>query len=178
MMDENLRIDSNENSKVDDEKVVTLDYTLTVDGEVIDTSKGSEPIEFIQGQGQIVGGLERELYGMEVGESREVRVSPADGYGESDPNAIADVPRSEFPSQIPLEPGVELQLQDKDGNVMEARIVSVGEDGVTLDFNHPLAGKELHFSVKVVDLREATPEEIDHGHVHETGNHTPVDEDE
>lgn len=157
-------------TSVEDDVVVTLDYTLTVDGEVIDTSEEEGPIQFIQGNGHIVTGLERALYGMKVGDTKELVVSAADGYGEEDPSAIADIPRAEFPPEIPLEAGVELQLTDKEGEELEAYIVSVSKDTVRLNFNHPLAGKELFFAVQITDLRLATPEELDHGHVHEAGH--------
>lgn len=153
-----------------DNVVVSLEFTLTVDGEVVDTSDGDEPIRFIQGQGQIVPGLEQALYGMATGESKELAIPPKDGYGEHDPNAYADIPRAEFPSEIPLEPGVELELKNKTGDILEASIESVGEDNVRLNFNHPLAGKILNFSIKVIELRYATPEELDHGHVHDEEN--------
>jgi FKBP-type peptidyl-prolyl cis-trans isomerase SlyD len=142
-----------------------------VNGEVVDTSEGAQPIQFIQGQQQIIKGLEDELYGMSVGESKEVIVGPESGYGEVDPENFAEIPRDQFPSEIPLEPGVELELKDEDGEIIDARIVSVMDEIVRLDFNHPLAGEQLHFQVKVVDLREATPEELDHGHVHDGESH-------
>jgi FKBP-type peptidyl-prolyl cis-trans isomerase SlyD len=151
---------------VSDDKVVSLDYTLKVDGETIDSSDENDPIQFIQGQGHIIAGLEKQLYGMSVGESRRITVPAKEGYGEMDQNAFADVPRSEFPKNIPLEPGVALQMQDQDGAVLDAYIAEVGKDTVRLNFNHPLAGKELHFNVKIVDLRDATEEELEHGHVH------------
>lgn len=150
-----------------DDVVVSLEFTLTVDGEVVDTSDGDEPIRFIQGQGQIIPGLEKALYGMAMGESKELAIPPKEGYGEHDPSAYADIPRAEFPSEIPLEPGVELELKNKTGDLLEATIESVGEDNVRLNFNHPLAGKILNFSVKVIELRYATQEELDHGHVHD-----------
>jgi FKBP-type peptidyl-prolyl cis-trans isomerase SlyD len=158
--------DQKNKTKIEQNSVVSLDYTLKVDGGVVDTSEGSEPIEFIQGQGQIISGLENELYGMAIGDSKDVVVSPSQGYGEIDSEAFADIPRGEFPANIPLEEGVALQLKDQDGNVLEAHIVEAGEKTVRLNFNHPLAGKELHFSVKVVGIREASDEEISHGHVH------------
>lgn len=170
----------NEESKpqsISDDVVVSLDYTLTVDGEVVDSSEENEPIQFIQGQGQVIPGLERNLYGMEVGDTRDVVVPAAEGYGEEDPDAYADVPRSEFPAQIPLEPGIELQLTNQDGEQLQAYIESVEDDSVRLNFNHPLAGKELHFAVEVIDLRSATPEELDHGHVHD-GDEYEEDEEE
>lgn len=156
---------------VDDDLVVVLEYTLMVDEKLIETSDDSEPIQFIQGQGHVVKGLENALYGLRIGEHKEVIVPPQDGYGEVDPDAFADIPREEFPSQIPLEPGVELQLTNEDGDELEASISSVGKENVRLNFNHPLAGKDLHFTVKVVGLRAATPEELDHGHVHMDQHH-------
>jgi FKBP-type peptidyl-prolyl cis-trans isomerase SlyD len=156
---------------VGDDMVVTLNYTLTVDGDIIDSSIGSQPIEFIQGRGQIIPGLERELYGLALGDGKDVVVAAADGYGDRDPNAVADIPRDQFPPQIPLKPGTELQLRGQDGEELEAYIEDVGEETIRLNFNHPLAGKELHFSIKVVELRSATPEELAHGHVHEEGGH-------
>lgn len=156
----------NKPTTIQDDTVVTLDYTLKVDNDVVDSSEGSEPIQFIQGHQQIIPGLEKTLYGMKVGESKQVVISPKEGYGELDESAYADIPRNEFSSNIPLEEGVALQLKDEDGEVLDAYIVKVGKNNVRLSFNHPLAGKELHFSVKVVDLRNATAEELSHGHVH------------
>lgn len=157
-------------TRIADDVVVSLDYTLTVENEVIDTSEGSEPIQFLQGYGNIIPGLERELYGMAAGERKEVVVTAADGYGEIDPDSFSDVPRSEFPPQIPMQVGIELQIKDKSGDILDARIDTVTADTVRLDFNHPLAGKQLNFSVHVVALRNPTPEELEHGHVHEPGH--------
>ena len=152
--------------EVQDDVIVTLHYTVTVEGKIVDTSRNDEPIFFIQGKRQIVPGLERALYGMKVGESKDVVVAPEDAYGEVDEDAFADIPRSEFPPEIPLDPGIELQLSNDEGDELEAFIVSADEDTVHLNFNHPLAGEELHFSVQVLELRQATEEELDHGHVH------------
>lgn len=151
---------------VEDDVIVTLSYTVKVDGETVDSSDEGEPIEFIQGKGMVIRGLESALYGLGAGERRKFTVPPAEGYGDQDPDAIAEVPRSEFPDEIPLEPGVELLLKDEDGDEMEAHIIAVSEKSVTLDFNHPMAGKDLDFNVEVIALRWATPEELDHGHVH------------
>ena len=163
--------DKKGNLKVADGLVVDLDYTLEVDDEVVDASEDGQPIQFIQGKGHIIKGLERELYGMEVGDHKDVVVPPQDGYGDVDKGAKADVPKENFPGEIPLEPGTELQVRNKKGETVIARIESVGKEKVRLDFNHPLAGKELHFSVKINDLRPATQEEMDHGHVHAPGAH-------
>lgn len=155
---------------VKDGMVITLDYVLTVEGEVVDQSSDTGPIEFLQGYGQIIPGLEQALYGMAVGESKQVTVAAVDGYGEVDEDDFAVIPRSEFPDEVPLEVGVELQLRDQDGDVFDAFIEEVRDDSVLLNFNHPLAGKELVFAVTLIGLRAASEEEIDHGHVH-SGHH-------
>ena len=160
-----------EDLKVNDGHVVAMEYTLKVDGEITDTSEGREPLEYVHGAGNIIPGLEREMTGMTVGESKDVVVAAADGYGEEDNKAFMDVPREEFPKEIPMKVGTELQVQNQAGQPMYARIDTVGDKSVRLDFNHPLAGKELHFSVKVVGLRDATDEEKEHGHVHGSGHH-------
>jgi FKBP-type peptidyl-prolyl cis-trans isomerase SlyD len=143
-----------------------MHYALHVDGQLVDSSEGSEPLQFIQGMGHIIPGLEHELYDMRIGDSKRVVVDAKDGYGEIDPDAFMDVPRHAFPSNVPLETGTELELRDQSGHPVYARIDSISNDNVHLNMNHPLAGKELHFDVKIADLRHATDEEISHGHVH------------
>jgi FKBP-type peptidyl-prolyl cis-trans isomerase SlyD len=157
--------------KVMDGQVVSMDYNLHIDGQLVDSSKGGDPLDYLHGAGNIIPGLESELDGMAVGESKRVIVSPADGYGEHDPEAYMEVPRGEFPAEIPLEIGTQLQLQNEDGHPMYARIDEINDDTVVLDFNHPLAGKELHFDVTIVAVREPTTEELDHGHVHHGHEH-------
>ena len=157
--------------KVQDGQVVLMEYTLRVDGEILDSSSGHEPLEFLQGAGNIIPGLEDELYGMAVGESKLVIVQPEDGYGVIDAEAFVEVPREQFPSNIPMEEGIEIQVTDENGTPMNARIDSVSDDSVTLDFNHPLAGKDLHFDAKIVGLRDATDEENEHGHAHGAHSH-------
>ena len=159
-----------EELKVNDGQVVSMEYTLKVDGEVADTSQGREPLEFVHGAGNIIPGLEREMVGMAVGDSKDVLVTAVDGYGEEDDNAFMDVPREQFPEEIPMKIGTEIQVQNQAGQPMYARIDTIGDKSVRLDFNHPLAGKELQFSVKVVGLRDATDEEKEHGHVHGPGH--------
>lgn len=161
---------------VADDVVVSLDYTLTVEGKLVDASEENEPIEFIQGYQNIIPGLEKQLYGMGIGDSKEVVVDAKDGYGDIDKDALMDVPRKEFPAEIELEIGLELALQQPDGQVLHAIVVAFTDEVVKLDFNHPLAGKELTFRVTVVGLRPASPEEIAHGHVH--GEHGEEDFDE
>ena len=156
---------------VQNNKVVSMEYTLHVDNEEIDSSKGQDPLQFLVGHGNIISGLEREMMGMKVGESKEVVVPPADAYGEFDDQAFMDVPRSAFPQDMPIEEGAELTVRDDSGQARYARIDAIEGDNVTLNFNHPLAGDELHFNVTVVDLREPTSEELEHGHVHQGDGH-------
>lgn len=155
---------------VQNDKVVSMEYTLHVDGEEIDSSKGQDPLEFLVGHGNIISGLEREMIGMKVGESKDVVVPPAEGYGEFDEEAFMDVSRGAFPKDIPIEEGTELTVKDDSGQSRYARIDTVEGDTVTLNFNHPLAGDELHFNVKIVDVREPTTEELEHEHVHQNGH--------
>ena len=152
-----------------DDLVVSLDYTLRLDdGEIIDSSTEQGPVEFLQGRGQIVPGLEQALYGMAVGEEKGVQVVPDEGYGERNADALQVVPNDVFPSDLDLEPGMALQMRDPSGRVLMAYVTELRPDGVLLDFNHPLAGETLHFQVKVADLRAATAEELAHGHVHDS----------
>lgn len=154
-----------------DDLVVSLEYTLRLDDdEIVDTSAGGEPLEFVQGQGQIIPGLERALYGMGIGDEIKVAIAPEDGYGELDDEAYEEVPTSAFPADMELEPGMQLQVSDASGEVYPAYVAEIRGDTVMLDFNHPLAGETLNFDVKVVGLRAATAEELEHGHVHGHGH--------
>lgn len=153
-------------TQVADDRVVTIDYTLTVDGDVFDSSEEEGPLDYLHGHGNIIFGLEKELTGMQVGETKTVLVEPEEGYGEVDSEAFFDLPREEFPDDVPLEIGIELEITDDDGEMMFAKIVETDEDNVRLDTNHPLAGKTLQFEVTVKEIRKATAEEIDHGHAH------------
>lgn len=156
------------NLTVKDDMVVGLDYTLRLDdGEVLDTSANKKPLEFLQGRGQIVHGLEQALNGMAVGDAKSVVVAPADGYGEADPDAFETVPYDVFPPELELAEGMRLNMRDQEGQVFTAFVEELGSDGVVLDFNHPLAGETLHFDVKIASLRPATQEELAHGHAHE-----------
>jgi FKBP-type peptidyl-prolyl cis-trans isomerase SlyD len=150
--------------------VVSMEYTLAVDGDVLDSSKDTGPLQFLAGYDNIVVGLEREMLGMKIGESKEVVVAPEDGYGEFDEEAFVDVPRAEFPNDLVLEEGLEMVITDDDGNQQMAYVENFDDQMVSLNFNHPLAGAELCFTVKVVGLREPTAEELDHGHVHDEGH--------
>ena len=160
---------ANKSLTVSDDIVVTLDYTLRLDdGEVVDSSSGEEPLQFLQGRGQIIPGLERSLYGMAIGDEKDVIIEATDAYGELDDDAFEVVPRDMFPDDLELEEGMGLRLLDRNsGEPVEAFIAGLRANSVMLDFNHPLAGETLYFHVEIAGLREATSEELDHGHVHD-----------
>jgi FKBP-type peptidyl-prolyl cis-trans isomerase SlyD len=143
--------------------VVSLEYSLTVDDQLIDSSEGYGPLQFIQGHRNIIAGLEKELFGMQIGESREITVQPAEAYGEYDSDAFVDIPKEQFPANFEFGIGKTIRLSDPQGRQINANIVEIGENDVHLDLNHPLAGKELHFSAKIVDLRMATEDELEAG---------------
>lgn len=151
---------------VQDNLVITLDYKLFVEDEMMESTEDGEPILFIQGIGQIIPGLENALYGMEVGDQKSVVIQPEDGYGEYDPESLQEAKKEEFSEEIPLDVGTFLDLEDDEGDVLSAQVIAAEEDTVTLDFNHPLAGKTLTFEITVTDLRPASEEELDHEHVH------------
>ena len=156
---------------VEDGVVVSMEYTLHVDGELLDSSDGQGPLQFLAGYGNIIPGLEEEMRGMKIGDSKDVVVEPKNGYGEFDSEAFMKVPRTDFPKDMPMEVDTELTVRDEEGNSRYARVESIEDDNVTLNFNHPLAGDELRFHVKVVALRDPTEDELEHGHVHEEGHH-------
>jgi FKBP-type peptidyl-prolyl cis-trans isomerase SlyD len=151
--------------------VVLMDYTVKDDeGNLIDTSAGQDPLAFILGMGNIIPGLERAFIGKKKGDSFQVRVKPDEGYGERDEALVEVVPRSQFAGIKDLRPGMQLQAQTDD-EVMVVTVVKLTDKEVTVDANHPLAGKTLNFDVAVVDVRTATQEELAHGHVHGVGGH-------
>jgi len=147
-------------------QVVSMVYELKVNGEVIDSCDESDPLQFIQGLGHIIPGLEREIEGMAIGDSKHVLVAAADGYGEFDPEQIVEMPKDEFPEDFTLEPDMEVTFEDEDGTELTAFVEEINLDTVTFNFNHPLAGDDLEFEVKITGLRPATEEELEHGHVH------------
>ncbi len=150
---------------VADHLVVSMAYVLTVDGEVVDSTEEGESLQFIQGYGSIIPGLEQALYSMAEGERKKIIVPAKDAYGEYDLEQIVPIPMSEFPEDFDLEPGMELEMKDKDGDIVYARIVSVGKSRVKMDFNHTLAGQDLDFDITILALRPATAEELEQGFV-------------
>jgi FKBP-type peptidyl-prolyl cis-trans isomerase SlyD len=137
---------------------------------VVDSTQEQDALEFLQGAGQIIPGLEQALYGMSVGEKKEVELAPAEGYGDKNPEAFQEVPKDIFPDDMTLTPGTGLQLRDQSGKVVVAYVAEVRPETVVLDLNHPLAGETLHFEVEISDLRPATSEEVAHGHAHGAGD--------
>jgi FKBP-type peptidyl-prolyl cis-trans isomerase SlyD len=153
------------------DSVVTIHYTLKDDaGTVIDSSSGGEPLAYLHGHGNIVAGLERELTGKNTGDSLSVKITPAEGYGEYDPGLTQTVPRRSLRGIKDVQPGMHLRAQTEEGTrtVTVTRVVG---DMVTLDGNHPLAGKNLNFEIQIEDVRQATEEELSHGHVHGPHGH-------
>lgn len=140
--------------------VVSLDYTLRIDnGELVDSSRERGPLNFVFGAEQIIPGLERQLEGLQKGDERKIVVSPDEGYGPTIPEAVHEIPRGEFPSNIELRKGLMLYAVDATGKQIPFSVKTFNEEHVTIDFNHPLAGKTLIFDVRVVGVRDATPED-------------------
>lgn len=151
--------------------VVAFHYTLTNDqGEVLDSSEGREPLSYLQGKGNIIPGLERQLEGHKAGDKVKVRVEPAEGYGEVQPQLVQEVPRSSFQGVENVEPGMQFQAQTEGGPLL-VTVTKVEGDTVTVDGNHPLAGQPLNFDVAIDSVREASEEELEHGHVHGPEGH-------
>ena len=154
-------------------KVVTLHYTLTDStGAVLDSTDSAEPFTYLHGSNSIVPGLETQLTGQSAGAALKLVVQPEDGYGVYDSEEVESVPRSAFPAEAELEAGTQIQVQDEeDGEESIAWITEVSDEVVCLDFNHPLAGEVLNFEINIISVRDATGDEITHGHAHGPGGH-------
>lgn len=153
------------------DKVVLIHYTLKNDeGEVIDSSSGQEPLAYLHGQGNIVPGLEKALEGKQAGDKLSVRVEPSEGYGTRDARLVQAVPRRQFGSAN-VQPGMQFHAQTSQGHTRVVTVTGIAGDMVTVDGNHPLAGENLNFDVEVTGVRDASEEELSHGHVHGPGGH-------
>lgn len=153
------------------DRVVLIHYTLKDDaGAVIDSSSGGEPLAYIQGHGNLVAGLEKALEGKQDGNTVAVSVAPADGYGVHDAKLIQRVPKRSLQGAGEIKKGMQFQARTEDGMRLFT-VTGVVGDMVTLDGNHPLADQTLHFDVQIVKVREASSEELEHGHVHGAGGH-------
>jgi len=149
------------------DKVASIHYTLKDNtGTVLDSSEGREPLHYLHGAGNLIIGMEEGLEGKVKGDKLNLQIAPAKAYGEKDSTLIQKVPRTAFGGQ---EVKNGMQFSTNQGGVVT--VTEVGLDSITVDANHPLAGVELNFIVEVVDVREATAEELSHGHVHGPGGH-------
>jgi FKBP-type peptidyl-prolyl cis-trans isomerase SlyD len=157
--------------QISENSVVSFHYTLTNDaGESLDSSRGGQPLTYLQGAGNIVPGLEEAMEGHQVGDSFKVDVPAEEGYGVHHEGLVQDVPRAAFQGVDEIEPGMSFQAQTPQG-VHSVTVTKVTADTVTVDGNHPLAGQTLHFDVEITDVRAASAEELAHGHVHGPGGH-------
>lgn len=151
--------------------VALFHYTLTNDaGEVLDSSEGREPLAYLHGAGNIVPGLETAMAGRSAGDAFKVDVAPEQGYGTRHQELVQVVPREAFRGVEAVEVGMQFQAQTPQG-ALAVTVTEVGADTVTVDGNHPLAGETLHFAIEVTEVREASAEELQHGHVHGPGGH-------
>ncbi|MBD8524491.1 FKBP-type peptidyl-prolyl cis-trans isomerase [Pseudomarimonas arenosa] len=151
--------------------VASFHYTLTNDqGDVVDSSSGRDPLVYLHGAGNIVAGLEKAMEGRAAGDKFEVAVPPEQGYGLRDEQLVQQVPREAFQGVDTIEVGMHFQASGPHG-VASVEVTEVNEQVVTVDANHPLAGQTLHFAIEVMDVRQAQPEELEHGHVHGAGGH-------
>ncbi len=151
---------------IQNDTVVQIAYNLTVEGEEVE----SNLLEYLQGHGNIIPGLEKGLAGMQEGERKAIHVAAADAYGELDPKMVIEVNRESFPEDFEIRLGEPMNLRDASGNVFQAVATALSENSVELDMNHPMAGKDLDFQVTVLSIRPATEEEIAHGHLHYAHN--------
>ena len=156
---------------ISSEKVVSIHYTLKDDkGTVLDSSSGGDPLSYLHGFGNIIPGLEDALEGKSIGAKFQVAVPPAKGYGERNEQMVQAIPKAQFQSPERLQKGVQFQLNGPQGPLI-LTVVDVKGDDVIVDANPPLAGQTLHFDVEVTEVREASEEELEHGHVHGPGGH-------
>lgn len=159
-------------------KVISVDYRLTKDneaGDLIETSEGKDPLVFLSGVGSMIPKFEENVAKLNAGESFSFGIKAAEAYGTRNEEAVVDLDIKMFEKEGKLmdevKIGATLPLQDQEGRMHPAKVVSVNESSVTMDINHPLADQDLHFTGKVIDVREATEDEISHGHVHGPGGH-------
>ena len=132
-------------------KVISLEYTVKLEGgQLVDTNVGQDPLTYTQGANQIIRGVETAVEGMEVGQTKQAIVAPTDGYGNRDPNAVHEVPKAKVPKEAKV--GTMLHGKDSSGRAIQPTVSAIKDDTVVLDFNHPLAGKTLHFDLKVVNI--------------------------
>jgi FKBP-type peptidyl-prolyl cis-trans isomerase SlyD len=158
--------------KIQKNSAVSFHYSLTDDdGNAVDSSAGADPLAYLHGAGNIIPGLEKALEGKSVGDSLQVTVAAAEGYGEVQPELIQEVPKSAFQGVDNIEIGMQFEAQTNQGGTVPVIITAVTEQTVTVDGNHPLAGKNLNFDVTIEQVREASEEELSQGHIHGSAEH-------
>lgn len=158
--------------KIEGKCVVSIDYKLRDEaGEILDASGSGDPLVYLHGVGALVSGLENELTGKSKGDNIRVKVAPSEGYGEVMPQLIQKLPRETFQGVENVEVGMEFEATGEGGHIMVVRVEKIEGDEITINGNHPLAGMTLDFEVGVTDVREASEEELEHGHVHGAGGH-------
>jgi FKBP-type peptidyl-prolyl cis-trans isomerase SlyD len=157
------------NTTISKDVVAGFSYVLkNAEGEILDQSE--KPLEYLHGHKNIIPGLEKELEGLSIGDSKEVKVLPEHGYGIIHDDLIVAFPKGNFPPDLSLKVGMELETDTEEGPMVFI-VREIRENDVLMDGNHPLAGETLHFAVTIKVIREATKEELDHGHVHSGGHH-------
>jgi len=165
--------------KIDQNKVVSLSYELRTDGfdsELVEKTREDQPLEFIYGLGMMIPKFEENLKGKEKGDEFQFEIEASEAYGLSNPENIIELPKATFERDGSIEEGLLVKdniiaMQDNQGNKFNGRVDKIGDDTVTMDFNHPMADKNLYFKGKILDVRDATSEELEHGHVHGAGHH-------
>jgi len=161
--------------KIAKHTVPSVTYSLKIDEKLIEETSKDNPLVFLMGVGGMIPGFERQLEGLEAGQSYEFSIEPSEGYGEVDPEAIVTIPKDIFKADGKVSEGLTvgntIPMQDHEGNPMNWTVLEIGDDTVKMDFNHQLAGKTLNFSGEITDVRAATEEEVSHGHVHGAGGH-------
>lgn len=151
--------------------VVTLNYTLKNDqGDTLDESQDGSFL-YLHGAGGIIPGLEGQLEGKSAGDEFSAHIKPEDGYGVRDDSMVQVVPRNMFESDHPVEEGIQFHAESPEGDMLTVTVTKIEDDEITVDGNHPLAGIALNFDIKIADVREASKEEIEHGHVHGPDGH-------
>lgn len=162
--------------KIQKDYVASLTYTLKIDDELIEKTDSANPLTFLVGVGAMIPGFERQLLGKEEGDHYDFMVTPEEGYGSVDPDAVVDLSKEVFVVNGQLQEdmlveGNSIPMQDQDGQQLTGIVREVGSDTVKIDFNHQLAGKTLHFTGEIINVRPATSDELAHGHVHGPGGH-------
>lgn len=137
---------------VSDGNTVKFHYSLTVDGEMIDSSSGKEPLEYVHGKKMIIPGLESALDGLNVGDKKSVTIAAEDGYGAVDPNAVVEVPKDGFANSAEAQEGMVVQVPTPDGKTMTGTVQQIKDEILILNFNHPLAGKALNFEIEIIEI--------------------------